>query len=85
MSSSIRNIAHTEKLEPPKVTSTSKHHAKVNETFQLICESRTAHDVKVKFDWSIPDGVDKVNGNPNSKHHCSTKKKNYIYFGSQIT
>lgn len=91
VSSSIRNIAHTEKLEPPKITSTSKHHAKVNDTFQLICESRTAHDVKVKFDWSIPDGVDKVNRLKSTTEQSQFKapllhnKKIYIYFGSQIT
>uniref|UniRef100_A0A1I8MMD5 Protein tyrosine kinase n=1 Tax=Musca domestica TaxID=7370 RepID=A0A1I8MMD5_MUSDO len=48
----------TEKMERPTVTSTSKHHALVGETFQLVCEIRTAHDVVVKITWNMPEGVD---------------------------
>ncbi|XP_075152241.1 PDGF- and VEGF-receptor related isoform X3 [Haematobia irritans] len=50
---------HTEKIERPTITSNSKHHALVGETFELICEIRTAHDVGVKITWSLPEGVDK--------------------------
>ncbi|XP_061389620.1 platelet-derived growth factor receptor alpha, partial [Musca vetustissima] len=48
----------TEKMERPSITSTSKHHALVGETFQLICEIRRAHDVMVNVTWNIPEGVD---------------------------
>ncbi|XP_013100900.2 vascular endothelial growth factor receptor 1 isoform X5 [Stomoxys calcitrans] len=50
----------TEKMERPNVTSTSKHHALVGETFHLICEIRTAHDVIVKITWNLPEGVDRA-------------------------
>ncbi|XP_073825353.1 PDGF- and VEGF-receptor related isoform X14 [Musca autumnalis] len=48
----------TDKMERPNITSTSKHHALVGETFQLVCEIRTAHDVIVKINWNMPEGVD---------------------------
>ncbi|XP_073825354.1 PDGF- and VEGF-receptor related isoform X15 [Musca autumnalis] len=51
-------LARTDKMERPNITSTSKHHALVGETFQLVCEIRTAHDVIVKINWNMPEGVD---------------------------
>ncbi|XP_073825358.1 PDGF- and VEGF-receptor related isoform X18 [Musca autumnalis] len=58
LSYEIKVFPRTDKMERPNITSTSKHHALVGETFQLVCEIRTAHDVIVKINWNMPEGVD---------------------------
>lgn len=55
----IKKIAYTTHVDKPNITSTAKHHAPEGGTFVLTCEVKTAHDVKFKIEWIVPEGLNK--------------------------
>lgn len=58
-------------MDKPNITSNAKHHAPEGGTFELTCEVKTAHDVKFKIEWIVPEGLNK-----NEVNSILIKKRN---------
>ncbi|KAM7353304.1 PDGF- and VEGF-receptor related isoform 6-T7 [Cochliomyia hominivorax] len=52
-----RSTTYTTHVDKPNITSNAKHHAPEGGTFELTCEVKTAHDVKFKIEWVLPEGL----------------------------
>uniref|UniRef100_A0A1A9WWA6 Receptor protein-tyrosine kinase n=1 Tax=Glossina brevipalpis TaxID=37001 RepID=A0A1A9WWA6_9MUSC len=75
---------YTTHVDKPNVTSTAKHHACEGDTFQLICETKIAHDVRYKIEWIMPTGVDK-NRTMEDGHHLLRQTGTHKYSQHSLT